>query len=130
MQKRFIAICLAIMLITACSSCGIKNDADKSTAAYSLTQKETYIHNSFKDRLPDFKFDNEPVERYRDGMSFIMNVTCTQKEFEKYTKKLKKEGFDQDLVEAQTYFSASTEDGFFVKVTYVEDMLTVLVKSI
>ena len=59
-----------------------------------------------------------------------MNVTCTQKEFEKYTKKLKKEGFEQNLVEAQTYFSARTEDGFFVVATYVGDMLTVQIKSI
>ena len=130
MLKKNIAIFVLFVLVFAFSSCGVKVENKKTTVSYSFTQKETFIYNNFKDRLPEFKFEKEPVERYRDGISFTLNVTCSQKEFEKYTKKLKKEGFDQNLVEAQTYFSASTQDGFFVEATYVGDMLTVLVKAI
>lgn len=129
MLRKSLAICVLFALIFVFSSCEIKSGNNNSAETYSFTQKETFIYNNFKDKLPEFKFDNEPVERYRDGMSYTMNVTCTQKEFEKYTKKLKKEGFEENLVEAQTYFSASSEDGFFVEATYVGDMLTVLVKS-
>lgn len=128
MFKKFMAVFTSFVIALAFSSCGVKIE-NKPSSSYSFTQKETFIHNSFKEKLPEFDFENEPVERYRDGMSFTMNVTCTLKEYEKYTKKLKKEGFDQNLVEAQTYFSANTQDGYFVEATYVGDMLTVFVKS-
>lgn len=130
MMKKNIVIFVLFALVFAFSSCGVKVENNKTNVLHSFTQKQTYIYNNFKDKLPEFNFEKEPVERYRDGMNFTMSVTCSQKDFEKYTKKLKKEGFDQNLVEAQTYFSASSEDGFFVEATYVGDMLTVLVKAI
>lgn len=129
MLKKAVALCLVLASVFVVSSCRVENKKDKISDTYSFTQRVTYIHNHFKDSLPEFKFENDPVERYEDGMSFVMNVVSSQKEFDKYKKKLVKEGFDQELVEAQTYFSAVNGNGLFVKATYVGDMLTVMVKS-
>ncbi len=128
-KKIFAAITLISMLFVF-YSCGVNNDKKLTAPSYSFTQKATLIHNHFKEKLPEFKFKNEPVEKYRDGVSHTLSVTCTLKEFGKYIKKLQKAGFEQNIVEAQTYFSANTSDGYFVEATYVGDMLTVSVKKI
>lgn len=130
MIKKFLAlISVSVILLSFCS-CNIDNDKSQVTHSYSFTQKSTLIHNHFKEKLPEYNFKNEPVEKYRDGISYTMSVTCKQKDFGKYVNKLKKAGFEQNQVEAQTYFSADTKDGYFVEVTYVGDMLTVFVKKI
>ena len=131
MIKKTAAFLIFVVLILSFCSCGIKNDNKiKSSQSYSFTQRVTVIENYFKERLPEFRFSQEPVERYRDGVSFTLSVTSSQKEFGKYVKKLKDSGFELNKVEADTYYSANTEDGFFAEVTYVGDMLTVFVKKI
>ena len=91
-MKRIIsvlAVC-AFILLTACS-CSIKkteNGGSVNTAAptASTTAAQTKMHNDFKDRLPAFKFENEPSEKYDDGMRYILTVKCSQKEYEKYNE--------------------------------------------
>ncbi len=130
MMKKIFIISAVLLMVFSFSACEIKNsDKTQSKSEYSFTQKETAVYNYFKDKIPDFNFDNEPVERYRDGISYTLSVTCSQNEFKKYVKKLKNNGFVQNTVEAETYFSADTDDGYFVEVTYVGDMLTVFVKK-
>lgn len=131
MLKRLFFSSILILMVFSLYSCGIKNDNIKQPEnSYSFTQKATVVRNYFKDKLPEFKFSENPVERYRDGENFVLSVTCSQKEFNKYVKKLKGSGFDQNAVEVETYYSANTEDGFYVEATYVGDMLTVFVKKI
>lgn len=130
MVKKLIAILTVIPMLVAFYSCGVRNDKNQVVESYSFSQKATQIYNHFKEKLPEYKFKNEPVEKYRDGLSYTLSVSCTLKEFGKYVKKLEKSGFDVNAVKAQTYFTASTYDGYFVEATYVGDMLTVLVKKI
>ncbi len=129
-MKKIFALFSVILVLLGFSACEIKNGNESAKKPeYSFTQKETAVHNYFKDKIPDFNFDNEPVERYRDGISYTLSVTCSQNEFKKYVKKLKNNGFEQNAVETETYYSADTDDGFFVEATYVGDMLTVFVKK-
>lgn len=128
-KKTFIFSAVFLILLSF-SACGIKNNNEPSKKSdYSFTQKETAVYNHFKDKIPDYDFDNEPIERYRDGISYTLSVTCSQNEFKKYIKKLKSIGFEQNAVETKTYYSANTDDGYFVEVTYVGEMLTVFVKK-
>lgn len=129
MLKKFISVLFALMILFSFCSCSF-NSEKKQTSSYSFTQKATVIHNHFKDKIPDFDFKNEPVEKYRDGYSYTLSVTCKLKEFDKYVKKLKKAGFEENVLEAETFFSANSQDGYFVEVTYVGDMLTVFVKKL
>lgn len=131
MLKKIFVFLIVIITVFSLGSCGIKNEKNKQTdTSYSFTQKPTAVKNYFKEKLPEFNFSEEPVERYRDGISYTLSVTCSQKEFNKYVNKLKDIGFELNSVEADTYFSANTEDKFFVEVTYIGDMLTVFVKMI
>ncbi len=128
-KKLLVLISVATVLLSFCS-CSLGNDKNQQIPSYSFTQKVTLIHNHFKEKLPEYNFKNEPVEKYRDGVSYTLSVTCSLKEFGKYIKKIQKAGFEENVVEAETYFSANTNDGYFVEVTYVGDMLTAFVKKI
>ncbi len=130
MAKKFISIIMLTVIALSFVSCGVNNDKKQTSPSYSFTQKATLIHNHFKEKLPEYRFKNEPVEKYRDGVSYTLSVTCTLKEFGKYIKKIQKAGFEKNVVEAETYFSANTADGYFAEATYVGDMLTVSVKKI
>lgn len=132
MLKKTSVVLIMILTVVFLCSCGIKdvNIQKNPDSSYSFTQKATVIENYFKEKLPEFNFSDDPVERYRDGVSFTLSVTCSQKEFNKYVKKLKNSGFELNAFEAETYYSANTEDNFFVEATYVGDMLTVFVKKI
>ena len=133
-MKRIIsvlAVCAFIML-TACS-CSIKkteNGGSVNTAAptASTTAAQTKMHNDYKDRLPAFKFENEPSEKYDDGMRYILTVKCSQKEYEKYIKEVKKTGFAQNAIEDEGYFCAYDEQGYYAEITYIGEMMTVFVK--
>ena len=129
MFKKLITVLLSLTICFSFCSCSF-NSTKKQTSSYSFTQKVTVIHNHYKDKLPDFDFKSEPVEKYRDGYSYTLSVTCKLKEFDKYVNKLKKAGFVENVLEAETFFSANTQDGYFVEVTYVGDMLTVFVKNL
>lgn len=130
MVRKTLAVLTVIPMLFVFYSCGLNNDKNQTAPSYSFTQKATLVHNYFKEKLPEHKFKNEPVEKYRDGVSYTLSVTCTLKEFGRYVKKLQKAGFDLNVVEAETYFSANTDDGYFVEATYVGDMFTVFVNKI
>ena len=133
-MKRIIsvlAVC-AFILLTACS-CSIKkteNGGSVNTAAptVSTTAAQTKMHNDFKDRLPAFKFENEPSEKYDDGMRYILTVKCSQKEYAKYIREVKKNGFAQNAIEEEGYFCAYDEQGYYAEITYIGEMMTVFVK--
>ncbi len=129
MIKKISSVLLIMLISVSFISCGADNGGKESAPSYSFTQKSTLIHNYFKEKLPDYDFKNEPVEKYRDGVSYTLSVSCSLKEFQKYVKKLKKAGFEENITEAETYFSANTADGYFVEAMYVVDMLTVSVKK-
>ena len=133
-MKRIISVlaACAFILLTA-SSCSIKktdNGGVVITAAptASTTVAQTKMHNDFKDRLPAFKFENEPSEKYDDGMRYILTVKCSKKEYEKYIKEVKKTGFAQNAIEDDGYFCAYDEQGYYAEITYISEMMTVFVK--
>ncbi|MBQ2848007.1 MAG: hypothetical protein IJE74_07105 [Clostridia bacterium] len=130
MFKKFLLFFISLFIILGISACGVENNDKNTSNMISFTSKETLIHNYFKDRIPDFNFKNEVVEKYDDGISYILTVKCDKNEFKKYLKKLKKAGFEENVVEAETYYSANDGDGYFIEATYVGEMLTVYVKMI
>lgn len=129
MIKKILAAVLLALTAVSISSCSVKNGSDMlySSTAVS-TQKETRIHNSFKDALPDFGFDSVPVENYREGVSYSFSVRCSERDYEKYINAVKKAGFETKAVEADCYYSAYTEDKYFVEITLVDGVITVFVK--
>ena len=130
MIKNTVLVLLVAVVAFSFASCGVNNNKNQSTPSYSFVQKSTFVHNYFKEKLPEYNFKNEPVEKYRDGTSYTLSVTCSLKEFGRYVKKLKKAGFEENITEAETYFSANNTDGVYVEAMYVGDMLTVMIKKI
>ena len=131
MLKKTLLIFVLLTFLFAVSACDseYENSDKQGTNNYSYTARETKIYNYFKDRIPEFDFKNEPVEKYDEGISYVLTVRCSEKEYKKYIKKLKKSGFELNSYEAETYYSATDSDGYFAEVTYIEDMLTVYVKK-
>lgn len=128
MKKICVLFFLFAVLICFCS-CGVSNDMDKDKIKNNavVTEQSTAVYNYFKDRIPEFGFKNEPVEKYDDGLNYILSVECSQKEYKSCIKKLKKAGFNLQSVEADTYYSAVDEEGYFVEVAYVGEMLTLYI---
>ncbi len=118
-----IAVFIAILCLCSCKVGGERIENNITVAA-----KSTAVFNRFKEKIPKLKFDNEPDEKYNDGFSYVLSVECSQKEFKNCLKKLKKTGFDVNPIEADTYYSASDSEGYFVEVTYVAGMLTLNIK--
>lgn len=129
MKKRITAVLLLALISLSITSCKIDNDIDLTgDATAQSTQKETRIHNSFKDALPDFGFDSVPSENYREGVSYSFSAQCSEKDYKKYIDAVKKSGFNIKATEASGYYSAYTEDDYFAEITLVEGMITVFVK--
>lgn len=126
MVKRLIVLSLAILMLVCISSCKLDDNSNPETTA--ATAKTTLIYNSFKDKLPDFNFDNEPVENYEEGVRYVISVSSSEREFESYLKKIKKAGFEERAVEAEGYYCAYDSDGYYAEITLVNDMLTVNIK--
>ncbi len=131
MVKKIIAAVCAVAALFCLSACNINRDNSKAEITTVLqTERVTRIHNNFKDVLPSFKFENPISEKYEESIRYVLSVRCSQKEFEKYVKALKKAGFVNSATEASTYYSAKTEDGYFAEVTYIQEILTVHVKKV
>lgn len=128
MLKRFVAAVSALLIIFSLSSCSIKKGDENPEV--SVTVKETRVHNNFKDVLPKPDFDGEISENYDEGIKYSFNVKCSEKECEKYIKQLKKAGFVERATETKNYYTAVTEDGYFVEMTYINGNLTVYTKKI
>lgn len=128
MIKKLSAVIAVVAAVACLSSCGFNNNiAEKKPGNAQVTAKSTAVYNHFKDRIPEFKFDNTPVEKYEDGFGYSLSVKCSEREYKNYLKKLKKTGFETNPVEADTYYSASDDKGYFVEVTYVGEMLSVYI---
>lgn len=126
MVKRLIAAGFVIIMFVGFTSCKLKDDMNDETST-TVTSKVTLIYNSFKDVLPDFNFDNEPVENYEEGVRYVISVPSSKRELENYIKKIKKAGFEERAVEAEGYYCAYNS-GYYVEITLVNDMLTVNIK--
>ncbi|MBQ7837121.1 MAG: hypothetical protein IJ395_00690 [Clostridia bacterium] len=131
MTKRLLSIVTAAVILLGISACSIKKDNNtgfvQNTAVAETTDKPTYYHNSFKDRIPELDFKEEAEEKYVDGDSYHFVVKCSEKEFEKYTKNLKKHGFENNLVEATGYFYAKDGEGYYAELVYKNGTLTATV---
>lgn len=128
MIKKLSAAVVMIAVFICFASCGFDSSrAENKQDNVQATAKSTAVYNHFKDRIPEFKFDNTPIEKYEDGLGYSLSVKCSEKEYKNYLKKLKKTGFKTNSVEADTYYSASDEKGYFVEVTYINEMLSVYI---
>ncbi len=131
MTKKLLSIVIAAVILLGMSACSIKKDDDtgfvQNTAVSEITEKPTYYHNTFKDRIPEFNFKEDVEEKYVDGDSYYFVVKCSEKEFEKYTKDLKKHGFENNLVEATGYFYAKDGEGYYAELVYKNGSLTATV---
>lgn len=130
MFKRIFAAVMLLLIAISISSCSVDKQKTEDDVAVSAatTQKVTVIYNDLKDVLPDFKFDGEPVEKYREGVSYTFSAVCSESDCEKYIKKVKKAGFEENAVEAKGYYAAYNEENFYVEITLVGDLITVYIK--
>ncbi len=129
MIKRVVSAMAALLIamsITACKR--IDGSADVKQTEASATQKETRIHNNFKDALPDFSFDSEPVESYKEGLSYTFSAKCSKSKFKKYVEKVKNAGFENKASEAEGYYAACSDDGYYTEITLVNGNITVYIK--
>ncbi len=132
MKKRIFAILFAVMLLAAAGSCSFDKDrieGNSKSTSVTATESETRIHNNFKDLLPKFDFDSEPVESYREAISYSFTAECSKKGFEKYVDKVKEAGFNVKTVEANGYFMGYNSDNYFVEMTLIDGNITVFIKS-
>lgn len=128
MLKKLLALSLAFMLAVGFSACKVDKNNATGEKSSETTQKITRIYNSFKDTLPDFGFDSEPVENYVEGISYSFSAECSEKDFEKYVKAVIKTGFDVKPVEGKGYYKAHNAEKYFVEAVLVDGMITVFVK--
>lgn len=128
MLKKITVIFLAVIMLLSISACNIKNNEgngfETAVANTATNESVTYHYNTFKDRIPEPDFKETPKEQYVDGDSYYFTVTCTEKEFDNYIKKLKKSGFENNLVEATGYFYAKDGEGYYTELVYKNGILT------
>ena len=132
-MKKIFAFILVLVIALSAAGCNIKkNDIDEkeSSSVITTTEQVTLIYNHFKDRLPDFDFKKEVKETYRESLSYAFSVECSDKEFKKYVSALEDAGFNQNAVSAEGYYTASTEDAYFVEAALINGILNVNVKKI
>ena len=127
MLKKFVAVALIMIAVIGISACSVENGKDNNAVT---TVRETVVYNSFKDALPYFSFDNEISEAYEENVKYSFNVKCSSKECAKYIEELKKAGFTERATETKNYYTAVSEDGYFVEMTYINGNLTVYTKKI
>ena len=131
MLKKITALLLIMSVTVLISACSVKNNKTKDESeSRTTTEQVTLIRNSFKEKLPSYKFKNETKETYVDGMNYKFTVKCTQEDCDKYIEKVKKAGFTVNPAEGTNYYSARTEDYFSVEITYIGEILTVLCKRV
>ncbi len=131
MLKRISAafICVA-MLITA-SACNIDKNRDmtfESFTAGSVTEAPTSARNFLKDIIPEFDFKESPAERF-SGSNYTFTVKCSEREYKKYIKELKKCGFIIKVVEDSGYFYAFNSENYLAEVMYVEEIMTFRIEN-
>ena len=130
MLKKLSAVLMIALLSLSVSSCSIENGKNKTdnTTINSTTQKITVIYNNFKDVLPEFKFESTPVEKYDEGISYTFSAKCSESDYDKYVKKLKKSGFEINSSDGNGYYAAYNEENYYVESILVGDLITVFIK--
>lgn len=128
MFKKLLALSLVFMLAVGFSACKVDKNNVSGKEYGETTQKITKIYNSFKDMLPDFGFDSEPVESYEEGISYSFSAECSDKDFEKYVEAVKKTGFDVKPAEGSGYYRAHNAEKYLVEIVLVDGVITVYVK--
>lgn len=132
-MKKIFALVLIFVVALSAAGCNIKKDnidEKESSSVITTTEQATLIYNHFKDRLPDFDFKKEMKENYRESLSYSFSVECSDREFKKYVSELEDAGFNKNAVSAEGYYTASTEDAYFVEAALINGILNVNVKKI
>lgn len=132
-MKKIFAVLLMLAIALGVAGCNLKNDsidANESSAVITTTEQITLIYNHFKDRLPEFDFKKEVKDSYRESLSYSFSVECSDREFNKYVSALEDAGFNKNAVSAEGYYTASTEDSYFVEAALISGVLNVNVKKI
>ncbi len=132
-MKKISALILILVVALSAAGCNIKKDdvgEKESSSVITTTEQVTLIYNHFKDRLPVFGFKKEVKETYRESLSYSFSVECSEREFKKYVSALEDAGFNQNAVSAEGYFTASTEDAYFVEAALINGILNVNIKKI
>lgn len=132
MLKRILAASAVIITLTSLSACSVKGSTSGFTGSLTSTETQviTQIHNSFKDVLPEFKFDGDVVEKYKEAYNYSFTAECSKSDFKKYVKKLKESGFTVSVAEAEGYYAARNESSYYVETTLVGEKITVYVKRV
>ncbi len=132
-MKKIFAVLFVLVISLSVAGCNIKNDnidEKESNAAITTTEQVTLIYNHFKDRLPEFKFKKEIKDTYRESLSYSFSVESSDREFQKYVSALEDAGFNKNTVSAEGYYTASTEDSYFVEAALISGVLNVNIKKI
>jgi len=130
LKKITAAVLVAITALSLCSCNSIENNGNVGNTSEFTTQPQTRIPNNFKDVLPKFKFNSDLVENYREGLSYSFSAECSERNFNKYVKALKKAGFEINPAEADGYYAAKSADKFYVEATLVSGNITVYIKRV
>ncbi len=132
-MKKIFAVLFVLVISLSVAGCNIKNDnidEKESDAVVTTTEQVTLIYNHFKDRLPEFKFKKEIKDTYRESLSYSFSVESSDREFQKYVSALESAGFNKNAVSAEGYYTASTEDSYFVEAALIDGILNVNIKKI
>lgn len=132
-MKKIFAAFLILVVALSVAGCNIKKDnidEKESDAVVTTTEQITLIYNHFKDRLPEFKFKKEIKDTYRESLSYSFSVESSDREFQKYVSALESAGFNKNAVSAEGYYTAITEDSYFVEAALIDGILNVNIKKI
>ena len=128
MLKRTISVLCAGAVILSIAACKkIDTDPDNGVTQ-NVTQTVTRIHNNFADVLPDFEFDSEKTENYKESISYSFGAKCSKSKFRKYIDEVKKTGFDKKASEGEGYYAAYSDNGYYTEMTLIDGNITVFIK--
>ncbi len=131
MLKRISAALLCLAMLLTVSACNIKKDKDsafESAGTSSATKVSTTAQNFLKDIIPEFDFKESPAESF-NGSNYTFTVECSEREYKKYIKALKKSGFEKNMVDETGYFYAFNSENYLAEVIYIEKFMTVKIEN-
>ena len=132
MVKKIISVLGAVLVVLGVSACkkidSNSHNLGSDSSVSVTTETETRIPNNFKDVLPSFKFDSEISENYKEGLSYSFSAKCSKSKFRKYIEKVKNAGFVNKASEAEGYYAAYSENGYYTEITLVNGNITAYIK--
>ncbi|MBR2730914.1 MAG: hypothetical protein IKD72_02885 [Clostridia bacterium] len=131
-MKRMLGLLLALILAVSAAGCSVKENkaAPSGNAASTAAVITTRVPNSFKDTLPEFKFDGEITEKYDEGLRYSFSAPCSEKTFQKYLKALEKAGYKEKPTTGTGYYAATLASGMRVEAVLKDGRVTVSVKRV